>query len=208
MNLFDLSRRSLATEAESSSGLVDTEIEYTYYAKLTDITFLMYAVSTEIHEQFEIKLPVENDLKSRLRIRKTTQEGLDGVKYIQTIKIDQASTDVNNSRQVAVEVTKSLYETLLAVHGGYGMRKRRYTIPACIKDLSRGMWEVDVFIDSTGKPTTPWVKIDLELPKDIQIPRPALPKAFKNAIFDHNLPTDADMIDQLYKTYFITYLLD
>lgn len=208
MNLFDLCSYSLAAEAESSSGVVDTETEYVYYAQLSDESFLKYAVSVETHEQFEIKLPVENDLKSRLRIRKTTQEGLDGIKYVQTIKVDQASTDVNVCRQVAVGVTRSLYETLLAVHGGYGMRKRRYTIPACIDDLSRGMWEVDVFIDSTGKPTTPWVKIDLELPKGAQVPRPPLPKAFKNAIFDQSLCTDVDMIDQLYKTYFITYLLD
>jgi len=147
---------------EKSDGVAFKEIEYVYYARLSNMEDLKNATSQEHQEQWELKFP-KTDLNGgsgSVRIRKTIETGKEP-EYVLTTKTVANKQD--DKIEVPIPATEAMFDQfkLLAEKG---MIKDRYFFPIEGTDL---VWEIDCFLKPKGKigvgPYYDWVKIDLEV---------------------------------------------
>jgi CYTH domain-containing protein len=198
----------LGIEAEQAGEF--TETEYVFYGKIKDFAVLEQAITREEQEQWEIKIPRTdgNASKAKIRVRKTTTSSGD-ITFMQTIKIRQETVHVLghqlpvSDRSIGVECTHEAFEAFSLMSEG-GMVKTRFMIPAA----NGLMWEVDVFKDAQGQ-YFEYVKIDLELPKDVRVLEelPPFPTGIDMLVInqtDEQTPKDKALIQSLYDKYFIS----
>jgi len=137
----------------STEGHVDgkrhRELEYTFYAKMANISQLSSAIHKEEHEQWSI--PVESENEVRLRIR-----CINGMRYVLTTKFKYEGK--LGWEETECDISKDMFDDLKMIAKG-GMKKVRYHFKAEGTDK---IWEVDVFKDSNGQ-DNPWIKIDFEI---------------------------------------------
>lgn len=145
-----MSRSLLTISLESNiDGKTAKELEYTFYGKLKDLSELNKAPGKEEHEQWKIPLDTDKAVKARLRM-------IDGRRFTMATKVKQQGQ--LGSAETEMDITEDMYKSLrLIAVDGY--KKTRYEIPVAGTGLK---WEIDVFLDHTGK-QHPWVKIDLEV---------------------------------------------
>lgn len=168
-------------------GVVQKEIEFTFYVHVKDLSELENAPYKEKHEQW--KLPIESDGNKRLRIRLT-----DDRRAELTTKIQRPGVvgweEINES--IGIPMFSHLREMSVS-----GYHKYRYSFPIHGTSLK---WEVDVFMNKMGK-QHPWVKVDLEV-SDLDMEIPKMPFAFTDFICadDENISSDDKAtIDSLWK---------
>jgi hypothetical protein len=165
-----------ALEAEKADGKVSKEIEYMYYARLTDVTALLRATSMEIQQQWGLwyDKTEENAGSGSIRVRKTiSHDIIDGVlrletaqtQYVQTIKLKTPSGD---ALEIPSESSEHGMQAFMILADS-GMIKHRYVFPIPGQDLK---WEVDMFLvkgsDVNSRDYMPWCKLDLEVPRRIE----------------------------------------
>lgn len=131
------------------NGLLSQEIEYTIYAKLPDLSILEQAPVKETHEQWQLPLAKEGQVKARLRLINDRQ-------YTMTTKAKRPG--MAGWEEVDATIPEALFKHLreMAING---YKKTRYVFPVTGTDRH---WEIDVFMDKSGNPH-PWVKIDVEV---------------------------------------------
>lgn len=133
------------------NGQLHREIEYTVYARLTDLSILEKAPLKEEHEQWQLPLKEDADGKIRARLRL-----VNGRQWTMTTKVQRPG--MTGWEEVDATITEDLFNHLKeAAVNGY--KKTRYTFPV---PNSERCWEIDVFMDKSGKPHH-WVKIDIEI---------------------------------------------
>lgn len=204
----------IALEQEDVSGVVNTETEYVFYARLKDPAILKSAISVEDQEQWTLKIPktADNLSEGTLRVRKT-KEG-DKVTYALTIKtrLNAVQGDLSNTdTQVAVNLQKMLEVALEATVDSFemfksmansGMIKTRYTLPIEGCDC---VFEVDRFRMSNGE-YSEWVKVDLEVKTPLS-EVPELPVGFTDVIYNQKgkqSQEESEFITRLYDDVFLT----
>lgn len=184
---------------EETTGDFNKEIEYVFYARITDFKQLEKADSKVRHEQWEIKLPFtkDNAAKGSMRVR-SIKEVDKPMQYVYTSKLSLNET--GDKMEVSLDTTAEQFIIFkfLAVQG---MIKDRYTF-----NLENGLkWEIDVFHDPDGG-YYQWCKIDFEVP-DRNTPLPEFPIDFNDVIKDSQLERatgDDKRITELYDKYFLT----
>jgi len=131
------------------NGKKARELEYTIYAELKDFSQLETAPERELHEQWRLPLAKEGAVKARLRL-------INGRRWTMTTKAKRNGQ--LGCEEVDADISEDLFNHLreMATHG---YKKTRYSFP--IPNTNR-KWEIDVFMDKSGK-VHPWVKIDLEI---------------------------------------------
>lgn len=146
-----------ASTESHEDGIKAQEIEYTFYAKISDMSALKDAY--EIEEQEQWLVPIDTDVKGKMRIRRVG----DG-RFLQCTKIKRPGQE--GSEEVEQEITEDMFHHLREMgEGGYKKYRHYFKVPA--SDL---VWEVDVFLAPSGEKHS-WVKIDLEVPNlDTKVP--------------------------------------
>lgn len=170
------------------SGKLHDELELTIYAEMADINDLAKAVSKEIHEQYEVPLKTETNIRQRIR-------GVNGKRWIQTVKIPR--DDKPGNWESEDDISEATFKVLRAATPEEGYLKERYFFPVVGTDL---VYEVDVFQTNGGIKST-WVKIDLEF-TDTTMEVPPLPFSTKSKIYADNPNTtsaERDWIKQLWE---------
>ena len=146
------------------------EIELAYLCRVTQPKGYEQANASEIHEQWEFRLPPgENgERRGRVRVRKTTQNG--ETTYTETIK-PPISENGHGDHEVTIAISEEYFETWKHVFGVTGQAKIRYSYLS--KDLQVQVegqalklppvtFEVDVFLNAAGQ-RSQFVKVDIEL---------------------------------------------
>jgi hypothetical protein len=203
----------LSLEQENTSGIINDEKEYVFYAKLKDLSILKSAISVEEQEQWTIKIPKtsENLTKGTMRVRETVKDGV--TTYALTVKTPlndaqgvfsqnntSASTGMQKMREVAIDATEGTFE-LFKLMANSGMKKIRYTLPIEDNDC---VFEVDCFLTPNGK-YSEWVKIDLEVKEPLS-DIPELPECFTDVIYNQEgskTPEENELITRLYDEVFL-----
>lgn len=176
----DMVDRDLFNEPSIEAMVVgkSTEIEYTWYIKLSDHTVLDEAQSSEQHEQAEY-WTVDDAGKRTGVIRSRMVNG--GEAYELTVK-DFKSGDHRTAIETSVHGSSMMHDAIFSMAGAV-RRKVRYVFPSTIEHNNKPheiLWEIDVFIDNDGN-QMPWVKIDLEVPSD-EVNPPQIPFAYEQMI--------------------------
>lgn len=158
---------------DDHSGKPVKEIELVFYAKVLDKLELQNATRSEHQEQWELKIPKEenNAGNGQIRIRKTEKKG-EQPEFVLTTKVQV--NDLGDRIESGVPTTITMFKQFKALCS-VGMRKDRYFFP----DAETGLvWEVDMFLVPGTKPGEfryhDWCKIDLEL-QDHDTPIPPFP---------------------------------
>lgn len=184
---------SMLALEDIADGNVAREKEYVWYGRLTNPEQLKNAASFSVQKQSSVK-----GKGGTIRVRETTANGQ--VDYTLTAKAYVGYGDAN---EVSLPVSKDMCEVFKQL-SGESMDKIRYEFPIEGTDLK---WEVDLFIDSEGKPKE-WVKIDLEVPAAIN-EWPVLPVLLADTIFGGNSEYTAEQkakLDELFATVFTNKL--
>lgn len=151
---------------------VKPESELFFYARIGNRSGLDQAIATELHDQWEYKLPNKADgtPRGKIRVRATTKDNQ--TQYTETIK-----TPIVGKTQVAANlesesvIEKDYFETWKKVLGENGSVKRRYTFLSQNVTLDNNgqsvklpevKYEVDVLLDPQGN-SSKWCKIDIEI---------------------------------------------
>lgn len=165
------SLREIVSMEDIIDGKTRRELEYTFYAKVKNMADLEKAQTKEKHEQWNI--PLDTDSNVRLRIRL-----IDDRRHTMTTKV--FSTGMAGAMETPVDISKDSFNALrMAGKDGYIKTRYTFTIPN-----SSLVWEVDVFLDAMGKPH-PWVKIDLEVQNE-KDPVPEFPIALEEVIMNNS----------------------
>lgn len=185
---------------ENADGKAFREIEYTFYARLSNQDELFKAARKEHEEQWELKIDKtdQNASKGSIRIRKTVEDGKEPV-YVITTKIPVPGTD--DKDEVPVPTTVAQFEAFRYMCER-GMIKDRYFFPVDGSDL---VWEVDMFLRPEGG-YYEWCKIDLEV-ESRDDPIPPLPIEFSSIITNQNgqrTPEEEQRVGALYQVEFLT----
>ena len=146
------------------------EIELAYLCRVTEPKGYEQANATEIHEQWEFRLPPgENgERRGRVRVRKTTQNG--ETQYAETIK-PPISEGNHGDHEETIAITETYFETWKHVFGVTGQAKIRYSyLSQTLKVTVNGQpltlppvtFEVDVFLNAAGQ-RSQFVKVDIEV---------------------------------------------
>jgi CYTH domain-containing protein len=181
---------------ELATGKAYNEVEYVFYAKLSDPALLSRAISKEHHEQWELKIPKTptNAAGGRVRIRKTLREG-NPAEYVLTTK---TKLPVYGEKEVATPSSEDAFIQFKTM-SDRGMVKTRYCFDAPGK---ASKWEVDVFLKEDGS-LCEWVKIDFEVTEADQ-ECPPLMAGFSEAISPFNKTSEQEaFIRTLYDTVFL-----
>lgn len=192
-------RISMEAETDPSSYL---EIEHVFYAKVEDLSELKKAASSELQEQWEIKIPKTetNAGEGGIRVRKTAIAGADPV-YTLTTKVKKG--DDGDKFEVEVPSNKDQFDQFRFL-SDRGMIKERFYFPVTGTKL---VYEVDMFLKPEGG-YHEYCKIDLEVTdRDAQIP--PFPIELTDVIFPkgygrQNEEESERLISELYETCFIT----
>lgn len=165
----DLANIAYGISLEDIMNTPSQELEFTFYALLTDIDQLdKLAVVVEKHEQYE--LPIQTEINGRARLRLINDR-----RHTMTTKIQRSGT--KGWEEVNSDISKSLFLHLKEM-ARPGYFKNRHVIPIPDGSLK---WEVDVFYSNDGG-YSKWVKIDLEVP-DLDMKIPETPFDIKQFIF-------------------------
>lgn len=180
---------------EDASGTFNKEIEYVFYARLSNFEQFNSAVEKEAQEQWEIKIPYngKNAAKGRVRIRRTVSPGK-APEYVLTTKI--ATNEAGDQMEVSTSATADQFVQFQFM-ADVGMVKDRF----CFKADNGLTWEVDLFAKAEGG-YHEWCKIDLEVPSRDK-PLPAFPIAF-DEMLNANEDGNRAKIQELYSTIFLT----
>lgn len=185
---------NISTE-EEATGTTAVEKEKVFYARIESMEPLSnYAATSELQEQWQLRIPkTDNNLsEGRIRVRATTT--VSGIQYVQTIKIPTT----NGQDETSFEVTQSVFEQFKKLSND-GMIKRRYFIPI---EGREEKWEVDVFNLPNGK-TANWVKIDFEFKSETIVEPPRVPEFFIDVIPGSTQdPEEREFISTLYSDVF------
>lgn len=160
---------------ESADGKVFKEIEHVIYARLTDFSQLQKAASSELNEQWEIRVAQtdKNAGTGCLRVRKTQSKGAEAYYVLTTkVKMNESGDKLELSQPTNEDAFKMF--KFLSEHG---MLKERFHFPVEGTEL---VWEVDMFPKGDGT-YHEWCKIDLEV-TDREAPLPELPMQFEEVI--------------------------
>lgn len=158
---------SVSTEGDIN-GKLNTELEFTMYAKLRDLNELERAIRKEEHEQWQLPIKTDKvDGRARLRL-------IDNRRYTMTTKIQRQGT--LGWEEVDADISSDMFNHLREMATN-GYRKTRYVFPTQTPGM---FWEVDVFRDQMGN-KHPWVKIDLEV-DDLNAAIPNFPLAHDTMI--------------------------
>lgn len=180
-------------ESQPADGQARVERELVFYGKMVDVEQLGKADSFETQEQWEMR--VEPGSKGRYggcaRVRK-----INGDKYILTTKTFLHGDD--GCQEVEIEVSKDMFEQYKRLATS-GMVKTRYFF----KIDDQHTWEVDCYAKDDGT-FEPWVKIDLELSGDIEVPN--FPIELTNVVYGQpgkRTPEENKLLDLLMKGVFV-----
>lgn len=188
---------------EASTGVVNLEKEYVFYARVDSLANLKaMAANIEHHEQWEIRIPKtnKNATACRMRVRKTTYPNNEAkpAEYVLTVKTKTAD---GAESEVANPSSEDAFKQFVA-SAEQGMIKTRYTVPI---EGRRGVWEIDTFKTKDGKEVS-WCKLDYEVVKgeeNLEIPN--LPSGFVDIIpAIGKTPVQEAQVRVLYDRYFIT----
>lgn len=176
----------------SVDGKSSKEIEYMFFAKLTDFAQLKKADSVEEQEQWEIRTS-----SGCVRTRATTVG--EKTTYVMTSKVKVEGE--LGKEEVELEVSEDMFRHFKA-HATSGMRKLRFCFNVPDSDL---VWEIDVFPNPRSEGQyVPWVKIDLEVPGPIKLPE--WPIEFERVILEqngHRSEDDEALVQDLFSNYYI-----
>jgi hypothetical protein len=154
-----LKRLSISLEDEAN-GEVQQEIEYTFFARVDDWSFLEQAAGQEKQEQWESYRDRGEGNFAQNRVRAIN----DNV-YHMCVKA-KFSGELGK-REVEQVCTKDYFE-LFRLFADKGLNKTRYFFPIEDTDLK---WEVDVYTTQSGERHA-WIKIDLEVKsKETELPK-------------------------------------
>lgn len=184
--LFELGAISQETY---SSGVLDREIEYTMYVELSDVEEVRKrAVSTEVHEQWNVPLVNGDKVGGKFRIRL-----INNARPTMTTKIKDETTE--GCEEINSDISMAAFNHFRKMACD-GYEKTRYVIPSNISGLA---WEVDVFKNQLGSDHS-WVKVDLEV-KSLSDPIPAFPLNHSRMVHgDGDLtPTEKRLISGLWE---------
>ena len=187
---------------EAQDGKLFKEIEHVIYARLTDPSQLQKAASSELNEQWEIRVPKTEDNAGEgcLRVRKTHPKGKDPY-YVMTTKV-KANAD-GDKLELPIPSNEDQFK-MFRFLAGKGMIKERFFFPIMGTDL---VWEVDMFPKGDGT-YHEWCKIDLEVEsRDTELP--TLPMTFAEVILPKGFGNLSDeehdsKVSALYDQFFIT----
>lgn len=158
---------------DGQSGVLNREIEYTIYAKVSDFEFLKDAYQVDQIEQWKIPFASTED-KVRARIRQTNNR-------IWEITTKSDYGDYRSCNEVTTNITKVAYEQFkMAACDGYP--KTRYFFRTNDPKI---IIEVDVFVDKNTGKQHQWVKIDIEV-ADLDAKVPDLPFGISEFIVANN----------------------
>lgn len=179
--------QAIASMEGDIDGRLHTEIEFTFYVKMTDLSVLDKAIRKEEHEQWNLPIKTSIDGRARLRL-------VDGRRPTMTTKVQRKG--MLGWEEVDADIPMDLYNHLREMSVN-GYRKTRYTFQTLVPGL---YWEIDVFRDKMGQ-RHPWVKVDLEV-EDINAAIPKFPFDIEGMIQadDDNLSkSDRNFIDDLWR---------
>lgn len=154
------------------------ETELCFFANVENKAGLLEAVSIEIHDQWEYKLPVGEDGKAKGRVRVRRTEKNDVVSYAETLKVPFFNEGVQQGdTEYTTEISEEYYMAWVSTFGSVGTKKIRYTFITKNVELTTGgdvvklpelLFEVDILVDPQGKQSK-WCKIDVELDKALAV---------------------------------------
>lgn len=172
----------LVTNDHYSTESTATENEIEIYVFKPDLELVTKSfISKEYQEQYGLFVPQDKhrSVASSHRVRYSIKYDSNGedveTKYEYTMKVRQEDGTSSETNLVA---DRDMFNRFKLASDN-GMQKTRYNVSAKLNEEQGAVFEIDVF------PQTPWVKIDLELPEDVDI-------------------TDEEIITNL-KTYISTY---
>lgn len=171
------------------------EIEYDFYAKITDFDQLKKAKYKKDQEQWSLFF-FKEAVRCSLRVRKITDDKNIKFEIANKLKIG----DLDDEWEIEKEIERHHFDILKSLSKS-GMMKTRYYFPINETDM---VWEVDVFYNSKGEPL-PWVKVDLEVDQRLNKlpPYPIEAEEWIEEQFNERSPETIDKIDKLYKNLFI-----
>lgn len=151
--------------AISLEGAPHQELEYVFYGKIADFKALEKASSYEDQEQWEVRIPKEENTPyfGCVRIRRTQRgDTTTHTLCMKALKEGKAAKDEVELKLVG-EKGEEFFEQMRKL-ATTGMTKRRYFFPVeGRKDLT---WEVDVYFKGRSKKNFhAWCKVDLEVPR-------------------------------------------
>lgn len=165
------------------------EIEYTFFAELTDLESQMQkATSSETHHQFERRI-IDANGKEDARFRSRSID--EGDRYELTIKCKQKDSRGNTYNvESTLGSTADIHEVIRKI-ADRRFHKIRYRFPFSIERDEHTIelvWEVDVFVLEDGS-FDPMVKVDLEIP-DVDVVQPSFPLQTSRLINANRLTAD------------------
>lgn len=152
----------LQVSQEALDGTVSQEVEYTFFAKVSDFAQFSKAQRSEVQEQWEFFCQPGDGNEGTVRIR-----AVDHKQFILATKLKVPNAI--GKEEAELEVTADMFRHFRAL-APKGTYRTRYIFPI---ENSQNVWEVDVFKNARGE-TVPWVKIDLEVANQSD-PVPPLP---------------------------------
>lgn len=181
-----LNRKLKIALEEVADGKIRNEREIVIYAKLKNVNDLLGSDHKfEDQEQWSIKSD-----KGIIRCRKTII-GTD-ITYVQTIKANTERSDTK--KEVSFSVTEDVFELTRKISQS-GMIKRRYSI-----SKNGLIYEYDLFLKGQSQ-YQPWIKIDIETDKDLNIDFDKLPIEVEEAIIQDD--KNKTLISKIYSENFI-----
>ncbi len=167
---------------------VGLERELTFYVKLSDFSSLEGLTAIQ-QEQWKLDLKGQVD-GARFRARVE-----DGKVHSICCKIPHKSGE--GMIEAETEVNKEFFDFIVKTTGHHGYKKTRYIYPIPETDLK---FEIDVFLSESGNPH-PFVKVDLEYPKDLpELPSFPFPVDVDTAIDGNDMTKEEEeFVDNLWE---------
>lgn len=145
-----LRRLSISLE-DGADGKVQQEIEYTFFARVTNFEWQGQAASQEKQEQWESYREGEGGRFAQCRVR-----AIDDKTYHACVKAKRPGE--LGKKEVEQVCTKDYFD-IYKEFADKGLNKVRYIFPIEGTDLK---WEVDCYTTQAGEQHT-WIKLDLEV---------------------------------------------
>ncbi len=149
----------------------ENEIELCYMVEIGDPDGFGKASATEMHDQYEYKLPPDEkgQRRGKIRIRKTVQNN--EARYEETIKTPINPGSLLGDREKTVAIDEGYFNAWRHVYRANGQKKVRYTFVTMDASMVYNgekvalpvvKFEVDIFIAPNGR-RSKWAKIDIEV---------------------------------------------
>lgn len=219
----ELDQETPTTEpVEPTTNQPKREDELVMYGKITDFEGLKSATKKECHEQWEIRTK-----HGRVRVRKTTREGLDPI-FDLTFKTKSTNAGIDGNMEQTMDIDETMFNSFKQL-AELGMVKDRYCFEvesievknaSGVRDIkvTDMFYEVDVYFNEDGSYNEN-AKIDLEMNplldqintnhKDLgdfnlNVKLSHLPMKLSNVILSRGASeSDQKIISNLYDTVFL-----